>query len=457
MYRRCWPETALSSGARDEKSCVSSVLQKRHGGMMVDHVLIDRAPGQDRALLMQGDRVVEVLADYQHARNLTGSIHRVKIERVIAGQNRAFARLADGTPVSIRLATSDRAAPGTPLAVTIMAAPRDGKAWQASLGARLVSANLVMLAGQQGITLSRALAASLSEGPKEALVDALASLLAEKGLAEGVALIVRRGAGLIAADALVAECWALADDWLAATGGDKASGRGSDDIGVLYDGGGIAAQARCLAPLAKITETDGTAAAAEFDNRFDQAIDEACQSSVQLDGGGVMWVEPTKALTAIDLDSGTGTQEALFAAVPAAIARALRLRQIGGLVAIDLPRAKPPVMRRVRDDLDMALAAIPRSPEILGQTRGGVLECRLAYGHPFPTDLGGRMASEVLGVLRQIAWRPTMAAPAIEISPAMADWLDTEGGPALAALDRPVRRIVLSGLTVPGLVEPEYD
>ena len=171
---------------------------------MVDHVLIDRAPGQDRALLMQGDRVVEVLADYQHARNLTGSIHRVKIERVIAGQNRAFARLADGTPVSIRLATSDRAAPGTPLAVTIMAAPRDGKAWQASLGARLVSANLVMLAGQQGITLSRALAASLSEGPKEALVDALASLLAEKGLAEGVALIVRRGAGLIAADALVA-------------------------------------------------------------------------------------------------------------------------------------------------------------------------------------------------------------------------------------------------------------
>ena len=141
----------------------------------------------------------------------------------------------------------------------------------------------------------------------------------------------------------------------------------------------------------------------------------------------------------------------------AAIARALRLRQIGGLVAIDLPRAKPPVMRRVRDDLDMALAAIPRSPEILGQTRGGVLECRLAYGHPFPTDLGGRMASEVLGVLRQIAWRPTMAAPAIEISPAMADWLDTEGGPALAALDRPVRRIVLSGATVPGLVEPGYD
>ena len=121
--------------------------------------------------------------------------------------------------------------------------------------------------------------------------------------------------------------------------------------------------------MADLTETDAATSAAEFDSRFDQAIDEASQSAVQLDGGGVMWVEPTKALTAIDLDSGSGTQDALFAAAPSAIARALRLRQIGGLVAIDLPRAKPSVMHRVRDDLDAAMAVIPRSSEILGQSR----------------------------------------------------------------------------------------
>ena len=430
--------------------------------MMADHVLIDRAPGQDRALLMQGDRVVEVLADYHHARNLTGSIHRVKINRVIAGQNRAFARLADGTQVSVRLAKSDRVVAGAMSVITITAAPRDGKAWQASLGARLVSANLVMLVGQQGITISRALAASLSETSKAVLVDALAGLLADLGMAADFAVIVRRGAVEMSADTLIAECRARANDWLTATGDDLGPGDnlglddGSDE-GMLYDGGGIAVQARCLAPLADLTETDAATSAAEFDSRFDQAIDEAFQSAVQLDGGGVMWVEPTKALTAIDLDSGSGTQDALYAAAPAAIARALRLRQIGGLVAIDLPRAKPSVMQRVRDDLEAAMAVIPRSPEILGQTRGGVLECRLAYGHPFPTDLSGRMASEVLGVLRQIALRPTLAAPVIEISPAMADWLDTDGVAALAALDRPVRRIVLSGLTVPRLVEPGYD
>ena len=424
--------------------------------MMGDHVLIDRAPGQDRALLMQGDRVVEVLADYHHARNLTGSIHRVKINRVIAGQNRAFARLADGTQVSVRLAKLDRVVAGAMSVITITAAPRDGKAWQASLGARLVSANLVMLVGQQGITISRALAASLSKTSKAVLVDALAGLLADLGMAADFAVIIRRGAVEMSADTLVAECRARANDWLTRTGDDLGLDDGSDE-GMLYDGGGIAVQARCLAPLADLTETDAATSAAEFDSRFDQAIDEAFQSAVQLDGGGVMWVEPTKALTAIDLDSGSGTQDALFAAAPAAIARALRLRQIGGLVAIDLPRAKPRVMQRVRGDLEAAMAVIPRSPEILGQTRGGVLECRLAYGHPFPTDLSGRMASEVLGVLRQIALRQTLAAPVIEISPAMADWLDTDGVAALAELDRPVRRIVLSGLTVPRLVEPGYD
>lgn len=424
--------------------------------MMGDHVLIDRAPGQDRALLMQGDRVVEVLADYHHARNLTGSIHRVKINRVIAGQNRAFARLADGTQVSVRLAKSDRVVAGAMSVITITAAPRDGKAWQASLGARLVSANLVMLVGQQGITISRALAANLSETSKSVLVDALAGLLADLGMAADFAVIVRRGAVEMSADTLIAECRARANDWLTRTGDDLRLDDGSDE-GMLYDGGGIVVQARCLAPLADLTETDAATSAAEFDSRFDQAIDEAFQSAVQLDGGGVMWVEPTKALTAIDLDSGSGTQDALYAAAPAAIARALRLRQIGGLVAIDLPRAKPSVMHRVRDDLEAAMAVIPRSPEILGQTRGGVLECRLAYGHPFPTDLSGRMASEVLGVLRQIALRPTLAAPVIEISPAMADWLDTDGVAALATLDRPVRRVVLSGLIMPRLVEPGHD
>ncbi len=424
--------------------------------MMGDHVLIDRAPGQDRALLMQGDRVVEVLADYHHARNLTGSIHRVKINRVIAGQNRAFARLADGTQVSVRLAKSDRVVAGAMSVITITAAPRDGKAWQASLGARLVSANLVMLVGQQGITISRALAASLSKTSKAVLVDALAGLLADLGMAADFAVIIRRGAVEMSADTLVAECRARANDWLTRTGDDLRLDDGSDE-GMLYDGGGIVVQARCLAPLADLTETDAATSAAEFDSRFDQAIDEAFQSAVQLDGGGVMWVEPTKALTAIDLDSGSGTQDALYAAAPAAIARALRLRQIGGLVAIDLPRAKPSVMLRVRDDLEAAMAVIPRSPEILGQTRGGVLECRLAYGHPFPTDLSGRMASEVLGVLRQIAMRPTLAAPVIEISTGMADWLDTDGVAALATLDRPVRRVVLSGLIMPRLVEPGHD
>ena len=72
-------------------------------------IIIDRAPGQNRAMLLHGDTVVELLADYGHAPNRIGSIHRVRIDRVIADQNRAYASLDDGTSVSVRLGKSDQA------------------------------------------------------------------------------------------------------------------------------------------------------------------------------------------------------------------------------------------------------------------------------------------------------------------------------------------------------------
>ena len=110
-----------------------------------DRVVIDRGPGRDRAILLQDGRVVEVLADYSHAPNRIGSIHRARIDRVVKDQNRAFATLADGTDVSIRLGKSDRLNPGELQTITVIAAPRHDKAWQAVSGARIISANLILL------------------------------------------------------------------------------------------------------------------------------------------------------------------------------------------------------------------------------------------------------------------------------------------------------------------------
>ena len=63
----------------------------------------------------------------------------------------------DGTVISVRLPKNRRAGieVGAVTAVTIIAAPRRGKAWQAVLDARIVTATMVLLPGQATVSVSR--------------------------------------------------------------------------------------------------------------------------------------------------------------------------------------------------------------------------------------------------------------------------------------------------------------
>jgi hypothetical protein len=75
----------------------------------------------------------------------------------------------------------------------------------------------------------------------------------------------------------------------------------------------------------------------------DQAEDEAMAIEHPLPGGGSIALEPTRALTAVDIDLGAGVsrdgkrsvRQANLAAIDA-VARLLRLRALGGLVVLDL-------------------------------------------------------------------------------------------------------------------------
>ena len=183
-------------------------------------------------------------------------------------------------------------------------------------------------------------------------------------------------------------------------------------------------------------------------------IDESTRSDIPLAGGGVMWVEPTRALTAIDLDSGSGDLAALFTAAPQAIARQLRLRQTGGLVAVDVPRASPAAGRGFDEALEHALARDPRSPERIGHSRGGMTEIRIAYGRPGPAMWAADwVAVDALTALRAISLRPQLASPRLECRPDTADWLRGPGAAALASLDRKVELVVSSDAGLATLIE----
>ena len=111
----------------------------------------EKAPGQERLVCLgPNDELLEIWFNALHRPNLMGSVHQARINRVFSSQNRAMATLKNGEVISLRLRKNDRhlVTVGTILPVTIVAAPRHGKPWQALVGARLVTDKLILLVGK---------------------------------------------------------------------------------------------------------------------------------------------------------------------------------------------------------------------------------------------------------------------------------------------------------------------
>jgi ribonuclease G len=400
-------------------------------------ILVETSPGQSRALYLIDGKVVEGWHDFHHDPDLTGRVYQARINRVFPAQNRATAMLENGTAISVRTTRHDRLQAGESATVTIVAAPREAKPWQAVTGARLAGKNVVLLPGGEGIARSQ----RMVQPPAAQAMKALQSMI--QGT-PGFGVILRRHAG--ESEDLAGEAATLVAAW-------RAGLRDVEGTGCLFDNGGLAARIAVQEPHLPQdpVEPDG---AGDFDMLWDAMIDESTRPDIPLVGGGVMWVEPTRALTAIDLDSGSDDLALLFTAAPQAIARQLRLRQIGGLVAVDVPRASPLARRTFDEALDSALARDPRSPERIGRSRGGLVEIRIAHGRPGPAMWAAdRVAVDALAALRTISLRPKLASPRLECRPNTADWLRGPGAAALASLDRTVGLVVSSEAIAATLIE----
>ena len=124
-----------------------------------------------------------------------------------------------------------------------------------------------------------------------------------------------------------------------------------------------------------------------------EQLEEALQPSVALAGGGSLIIQPTAALTAIDVNSGG--RQALEANLAAAreIARQLRLRRIGGTIVvdfIDLPTR--PARARLLAALRAAVADDPAPVQVFPMSRFGLVELsRQRMGRAWPRCSAGRV------------------------------------------------------------------
>ncbi len=103
-------------------------------------------------------------------------------------------------------------------------------------------------------------------------------------------------------------------------------------------------------------------------------------------GGGMLSIEPTSAMVAIDVDAegrkGSGDPERfardLNVAAALEIVRQLRLRALGGLVAVDFVSMRQEESRKaVAAAFKIALGTLPWSHQIAPMSRFGVIECAI--------------------------------------------------------------------------------
>ncbi len=176
--------------------------------------------------------------------------------------------------------------------------------------------------------------------------------------------------------------------------------------------------------------------------RLDAAIENALARLAPIPGGGVLSVDPTSALVAIDVDAGgrqgSGDPErfALDLNIAAAqeAARQIRLRNLGGVIAIDFVSMRAKAHAKLLEDaVRAAFAGDPWSVQFGGLSRFGVFELARAQLrtplHERLRDDSGRLSVETiaLAALRAIEREGRAQAGrqiACTVAPEVKAWLD---------------------------------
>ncbi len=145
---------------------------------------------------------------------------------------------------------------------------------------------------------------------------------------------------------------------------------------------------------------------------LDAAVDQALARSAPIPDGGMLTIEPTAALVAIDVDASgrTGSSDAerfaldLNIAAAREAARQIRMRNLGGIIAIDFVSLRNKLHGKSLDDaLRSAFADDPWSVQYGGLSRFGVYELTRAQLrrplHEQTRDVDGRLSVETVALM----------------------------------------------------------
>jgi Ribonuclease G/E len=319
-------------------------------------IVLDHLGQREAAALMVDGRLDDLLIDDESAPR-PGAVFRAICDRPLKGQGGMMLRMPEGTAF-LRQAKGLR--PGQPLLVQVTGVAEPGKAVPVTDRVLFKSRYAIVTPGAPGKNISRAIT---DEEERLRLMS-----IADGAMTGDFGLILRSQSEGASEDD-VAEDIAAMCDLAAAVMGD-ADGTTPE---ALTEGDGPHTLAwRDWQAESVVTEPGGFAREGVLDQ-----VGALAGSLVDL-GDGTMHVEPTRALIAVDVNTGGDTTHAaaLKANLAAcrALPRALRLRGLGGQITVDFAPMSKAHRKQVEQSLRASFRNDPIETSLVGWTPMGLFE-----------------------------------------------------------------------------------
>lgn len=326
-------------------------------------IILDQLNGHDAAALMIDGKLDDLLV--QGTAPAPGTIYRARADRPVKGQGGMFVATSDG---SAFLRQVKGLVPGALILVQVTGYGEPGKAIPVTQKVLFKSRFVIVTPSAPGLNISRSIR---DEDERMRLLEIAHDEMA--GTEFG--LILRSScAGADSRDIAedVANMVALARQVM------QDGGTGPEKL-VEGDGPHTLAWREWVEPAEIVRDPGGF----ELHGVLD-ALDTARGIVEPLSGGGHLYVEPTRALVAVDVNTGKDTSMAAGLranlACARALPRALRVRGLGGQITLDLA----PMPKKERRGFETALRAAFRADSeetaLLGWTTLGHYELQRKRG-----------------------------------------------------------------------------
>jgi ribonuclease G len=369
---------------------------------MKEEILINVTPSEVRAAVLADGVVQELLIERVSSSGMLSNIYKGRVKRVLPGMQAAFidiglARTAFLHASDIQLAADQSngddsqshpeirslITEGDELLVQVVKEPLGDKGARLSTAITIPSRYLVLMPGRTGVGVSTRIEDAAERERLRSAVEATAQ-------EEGPGFIVRTAAEGVPPEALQADMQFLVKLWRAI----RKTGAGTQGGNLVHADLPLAVRVirdltnrqiervrvdsqECLASIEDFASNfmpDFAPVMELYEGRrpifdlyaIDDEIDKALGSKVDLKSGGYLIIEQTEAMTTIDVNTGgyvgrSSLEDTIFRTnleAAGAIARQLRLRNLGGIIILDFIDMQSEIhQRQVMEALEGALAS----------------------------------------------------------------------------------------------------